>query len=212
MNTIFKDGDTVLFQGDSITDCFQSESLEESMGNGYASMVSQIYQILYPKVQVKFVNKGVSGNATKNLLERYEKDFKEIQPDFISILVGINDLRREGNYHIEPSYETFMNQYRKLLDQIKRDLPNAKIMILEPFMLDTDPKRDDFRKDLDSKIAGVRILAREYADYYLPLDGILAKLAYTKYLPFEISEDGVHPTAFGHSLIAYEYMKTLNII
>ena len=172
-------------------------------------MVAQKYRLLFPDSKVTFVNKGVSGNRVKNLLERYEEDFKAIKPDFLSILIGINDTWRRYDSNDPTSVESFEKTYHKLLTRIKADLPDCKIMMIEQFLLNTDQAKACWREDLDPKIQAVRRLAKEFADYYIPMDGILAKAEVEMYTCKQITEDGVHPTRIGHSIIAEEYLKAL---
>lgn len=211
MKDIIQDGQVVLFQGDSITDGWRNYEDSTSLGEGYPDMVAKKYQMLFPDKKVTFINKGISGNRVKDLLERYESDFKEINPDFISILIGVNDTWRRYDDNDLTSAESFEETYRELLTKIKQDMPNCKLMIMEPFLLNTIPERALWREDLDPKIHVVRKLAKEFADYYLPLDGILAKAEVEQYTCDEILYDGVHPSAVGYSILAEEYMKALGI-
>ncbi|MEG0014249.1 MAG: SGNH/GDSL hydrolase family protein [Cellulosilyticaceae bacterium] len=212
MNPFFQKGQTVLFQGDSVTDCGRDREDPSSLALGYPKKVAQIYQNLFKDNEITFINKGISGNRTSDLLARYDEDFKDIQPDFVSILIGINDVWRKYDRNDPTSPETFKSNYTKLLSDIKEDMPLAKIMLIEPFVLHSLPERATWHEDLDPKIQIVRELAREFADYYLPMDGIFANLCTHNYTPHELALDGVHPTDLGHSVIAYEYLKLLGII
>ena len=209
MKNMFEDGQVVLFQGDSVTDCGRNYSDMASLGGGYPEMVAQKYQLLFPGSKVTFINKGISGNRVKNLLTRYEEDFKAIKPDFLSILIGINDTWRRYDNNDPTSTESFEETYRELLTRIKTDMPSCKILIIEPFLLNTDPAKAVWREDLDPKIHAVRKLAKEFADYYIPMDGIFAKAEVEMFTCRQITEDGVHPTRTGHSIIAEEYLNAL---
>lgn len=209
MKEIFKKGQVVLFQGDSITDCGRNREDINSLSDGYPGVISKMYNLLVPDNGVTFVNKGISGNRVIDLLDRYEEDFKKIQPDFISILIGINDTWRRYDANDPTSTESYEENYRKLLEKIKSDMPNCKIMIIEPFLLNSLPDRVNWREDLDPKIQVARKLAKEYADYYMPLDGIFARAEVEQYTCKQITEDGVHPSPIGHSIIAEEYIKVL---
>jgi acyl-CoA thioesterase-1 len=210
MKHLFQEGQVVLFQGDSVTDCDRNREDITSLGEGYPAMVAKKYQLLFPGSNVKFVNKGISGNRVKDLLARYEEDFKSLKPDFLSILIGINDTWRRYDSNDPTSAQDFEKTYRELLTRIKKDLPNCKIMMIEPFLLNSDPNKFVYREDLDPKIQVVRKLAVEFADYFLPMDGIFAKAEVEMYSCKQMSEDGVHPTQIGHSILAEEYMKALS--
>lgn len=212
MNQVFKNGQTVLFQGDSITDCGRNREDSSSLGEGYASKAALIYQTLFPHIHVNFVNKGVSGNRSSDLLLRYESDIREVKPDFISIMIGINDVWRRYDQNDETSTLKYEQNYKQLLTQIKTDLPNTRIMLIEPFLLYTVSERRCWREDLSPKIEVVRDLAREFADYYLPLDGILIGYQARGMKEETISLDGVHPLGGGHGIIAAEYLKCIGVI
>jgi len=211
MKPFFKKGQVVLFQGDSVTDCGRIREDISSLA-GYAGKIASIYNTLFPENEVVFINKGVSGDRVPDLIVRYGDDFLDIEPDFISILIGINDVWRRYDSNDPSTVDAFRDHYEYLLKMIKHNMPEAKIMIMEPFVLDSLPDRATWREDLDPKIQVVRELAREFADYYISLDGIFASLCVNTYSPAELSPDGVHPSDLGHSVIADAYLKALEII
>lgn len=47
---------TVLFQGDSVTDCGRNHKDDRSLGNGYALFASALFSARYPELKVKFIN------------------------------------------------------------------------------------------------------------------------------------------------------------
>ena len=212
MHSFFKANQTVLFQGDSVTDCSRADEHFSPLGNGYAQKVTTLYQTLFADQAVNFVNRGVSGNRVRDLLARYEQDFKAVNPDFISILIGINDTWRRYDSNDETPAALFLEQYETLLRKIKTDMPNTKIMLIEPFVLPSCADHLQWREDLAPKIEAARALARKYADYYLPMDGILAQMQAKRYTAHQLSADGVHPTDCGHGVIAYEWLKALEIL
>lgn len=212
MNSYFKKGATVLFQGDSITDCGRNRSDMFSLGSGYPSKIASIYNTLFPESEVKFINKGVSGDRVHNLIERIPEDIYDIEPDFLSILVGINDVWRIIDSNENATIEEFKDHYEYLLKYLRDRFPNTKIMLMEPFVLHALPDRKDWHTLLDTRIQVVREMASLYADFYLPLDGTFASHCVNGTSPSKFAGDGVHPTDMGHSIIANEYLKALNII
>lgn len=212
MKTFFKKGQVVLFQGDSVTDCGRDRDDMTSLAGGYAGKIASVYNTLYPDNEVAFINKGVSGDRVTDLIVRYPDDILDIAPDFISILIGINDVWRRYDSNDPSTVEAFYDHYEYLLKMIKHNMPNTKIMLMEPFVLNSLPDRATWREDLDPKIQVVRELARKYADYYLPLDGMFVSLCTNNYSQEELATDGVHPTDLGHALIAKAYLEALDII
>jgi lysophospholipase L1-like esterase len=202
-------GTTILFQGDSVTDCQRIREDENSLGEGYPAKIAGLWNILYPESGLRFVNRGVSGDRTADLLKRYQNDFAAVKPDLVSILIGINDTWRRYDSNDPTSAEKFEQNYRDLLERLKRDLPAAAIVIIEPFLLDSDPAKRLWREDLDPKIQIVRNLAREFADIFIPMDGLFASYAAGGTKDTDMSADGVHPTPQGHSIIAKEWLGAL---
>ena len=198
---------TVLFQGDSVTDCGRSRDNDDNPGIGYAAMVANQVGALYPALNVKFVNRGTSGNKVKDLNTRFDRDFLSVAPDIITILIGINDVWRRYDSNDPTSAEEYESGYNTLLSSIKNNLPEATIILLDPFVLHTTD-RAEWHEDLDPKIQVVRKLAREYNCVYLPLDGIFASASVLKE-PAYWAADGVHPTRFGHALIAEKLLEIL---
>lgn len=193
----------LLFQGDSITDSNRDYADYHNLGNGYAKYASELLKERHPEIDFEFIDLGISGNQTKDLVDRLEKDFIEIQPDIVSILIGINDV---WHYAAKDSQwldnDIFEERYRTVLEAIKNKT-NAKIMMLEPFLIPVEDK-NFFREDLNPKIDIIRKLAREYADVYLPTDGLLQS-ALIGNDPLTFARDGVHPTAKGAELIGNHY-------
>ena len=197
----------ILFQGDSITDCGRDRSDIHNLGHGYPYYAAKLLSERYPDIDFEFVDLGISGNRTPDLVNRLESDFVEIQPDICSILIGINDTWHHSNPNdnwMKHSY--FEHCYRTVLEALKTRT-NAKILLMEQFLLPA-PDKLYFHEDLDPKIQITRKLAREYADAYLPTDGLLAA-AYTTEDWQKFSEDGVHPTAYGAQTIAKWYVDTI---
>nr|MDD6335057.1 SGNH/GDSL hydrolase family protein [bacterium] len=212
MNALFAPGSRILFQGDSITDCDRVRGDDSSLGGGYLRVFADLYNALYPDNGVTFINRAVSGDTSAMMLARYEADVREVEPDFISILIGINDTWRRYDANTPTSAEVFYQNYRTFLSRMEEDFPWTPILMIEPFVTHVLPDRVTWHEDLDPKIQMVRKLAAEFADYYLPLDGIFAALQVGRYRAADLAADGVHPTPVGHSIIAHEMLKTLGML
>lgn len=204
-----KENNVVLFQGDSITDAGRDYDTDD-MGRGYAAMIAARFGALYPEMNVKFINRGINGHRTTDLLARWKKDCIEIAPDILSVLIGINDCWRRYDSNLVMSAEEYEQNYRMLLSQVKERLPKTKIIMIEPFLLPCPPDRLAWREDLDPKIQVARTLGREFADVYIPADGIFAADA-VKRPPEFWAADGVHPTQCGAALLAESWLKAVGI-
>jgi lysophospholipase L1-like esterase len=197
----------ILFQGDSVTDAGRDRSDPHDMGNGYPRYASAMIQDSFPDTELEFVNLGIGGNRTEHLVERLETDFIEIQPDIISIMIGVNDVWHHYSHGIETSDEQFEKNYRAVLDAIKTRT-SARILMIQPFLLETvDPAKQAYTEELARKQAIVKKLADEYADAYLPLDEILH--SETEEEPAYYAADGVHPTPDGACFIGEAYLGAI---
>lgn len=194
----------ILFQGDSITDWGRDYNEYHSLGWGYVRFASEYIKEMFPDKEFEFINRGIGGNKVVDLVNRLESDFIEIQPDFVSIMIGINDVwHLAGDRNWLPN-DVFEAQYRTVLDTIK-ERTNAKIMIIEPFLIPVEDKLH-FREDLAPKIEIIRKLSREYACVYLPTDGLL-NAAFIGDDPISFAQDGVHPTEKGAKFIGKMYAE-----
>lgn len=197
-----KKGTRILFNGDSITDCGRDRSDFHGL-SGYTALIAERLSPLGAEV----FNRGVSGDRSSDLLARVKQDLTDTEPDVVSFLIGVNDTWRRYDSGMATTAKEFENNFRGILN-ITKDF-GASIIILEPFLLPVDPHKAVFREDLDFKIDVARSLAREYADAYVPLDGLFAE-AILKTNPVLFSQDGVHPTELGNLKIAEWWLQRFN--
>jgi acyl-CoA thioesterase-1 len=207
---LLEEQDVVLFQGDSVTDVGRDRNNAENMGNGYPMQAAAWFAALHPEKQVRFMNKGISGNRTTDLKARWEEDCVRLQPTVVSILIGINDCWRRYDQNDPTSVAAFAANYRYLLTRLQERAVH-RIVLCEPFLLPVPADRRAWREDLDPKITVVRDLAREFQTLLLPLDGIFHSAA-TRQPPEFWTPDGVHPSPAGHALIAKEWLRLMQCL
>ena len=201
----------LLFQGDSITDAGRDKRNYHNLGPGYPKYASELIAEKYPDTSFEFINLGISGNRTGELFDRLYSDAISLQPDVISILIGINDVwHREPPLHIYTTDEQIELNYREILKRIKKET-KAKILILAPYVLDAEDKVN-LRKGLETVLPIIEGLAKEYADAYVPLDVLFAKALETQPVPMYYSSDGVHPNDNGAKFIAKHYAEAIEKI
>ncbi|MCZ8517753.1 SGNH/GDSL hydrolase family protein [Paenibacillus filicis] len=205
--TLIEDQAVVLFQGDSITDCGRNRENGTDLGKGYALMAAGLFSSQYPEKQVKFINRGISGNRVKDLEQRWQTDCIDLKPTWVSIYIGINDTWRRYDRNDPTSMEDFAEGYRRLIRRTKEET-DAKLILVEPFVLPVPEDRKQWREDLDLKIQAVRELARAYQTLFVPLDGLFAQ-ASTQTPPAYWAPDGVHPSPAGHALIAKAWLNAV---
>jgi lysophospholipase L1-like esterase len=159
----------------------------------------------YPSYRFHFFNRGINGNRVRDLRARWQRDCIDLKPDIISIYIGINDTWRRYDHGDPTSVDAFHSDYAAILDRTAA-MCDAQLILCEPFVVPYPDDRKAWREDLDPKIDVIRTLAREYGACYVPLDGVFA--AASCKLPCSYwTEDGVHPTAAGHELIADVWLR-----
>ena len=201
----------ILFQGDSITDAGRDRRNYYNMGKGYAKYAVEYITAAHPEAELEFINLGIGGNRTDQLFDRLYKDAIALEPDIISILIGINDVwHRYGGERIATTNEQIELNYRTILREL-RAKTDAKIMILSPYLLDCDYK-DAMREDLKTVLPIIRKLAEEYADVYVPLDEYFEEALKTMPEPRYYSADGVHPNQNGAAFIGKLYAEAIEAI
>ena len=205
----------ILFQGDSITDADRSRTNDLNMGCGYPTLVGAHLGAAYP-YQYQFYNRGIGGHRVVDLYARIKADMINLKPDYMSILIGINDVWHEIGGHNGVAAEKFEMVYGWMIEELLKEVPGLKLMLLEPFVLpgrstcsnEENPGRwEYFRAETDLRRAAVKRLAEKYNLVFVPLqerfDAANADASADGYW----LSDGVHPTAAGHELIKQAWLE-----
>ncbi|NOZ63898.1 MAG: SGNH/GDSL hydrolase family protein [Caldiserica bacterium] len=204
----------IVFIGDSITDTGRRQDFYP-YGKGYVSIFRDLLISLYPEQSTEIINKGISGDNIPGLRERWEDDVISQSPDWLSILIGINDLHqavRHGLSEFDP--ENYYRNYKECLE-ITQKMLSPNIILITPFYISRANTMDTFRKkvleSIPAYIEKVEKLSREFSTLFLNLHEIFqAKLA--TYEPETFAPEPIHPNRTGHTVIAVELMKTLGLI
>ncbi|MBO7214280.1 MAG: SGNH/GDSL hydrolase family protein [Clostridia bacterium] len=192
----------IVFFGDSITDAGRNrEQLVSNTkyGCGYVTFaVAKLCEKYFDKYEV--VNRGIAGECTKDLLNRFDSDIVSENPDILTILVGANDFWF--------GLDLFEERYEQIIAQIKEKLPNVKVILMQPFVLKgfhSDSKNGVYHKIRDyAKI--VDKIAKKYAFPYVELQAELDNKAQI-YGESAILYDGIHPNTYGAKVIADKWFE-----
>ena len=194
----------ILFQGDSITDAGRDYRNYYDLGRGYPLYAAENLRALFPEKELEFIDLGISGNRTGQLFDRLYPDAIALDPDIISILIGVNDVwHRFGVNRVATTDEQIALNYRTILTEL-RAKTKAKIVLIAPYILDND----DFlpiKEALAPVQKIIRSLAKEFADVYIPLDEYFEEALKTQPTPKYYSADGVHPNENGARFIGKIY-------
>lgn len=197
--------------GDSITDCGRSrpvaEGLSDPLGKGYVTMVEALLTTGYPERAIRVANTGTSGDTVTALKNRWQSDVLDLKPDYVSVMIGTNDVWRQFDLprmkerHVLP--EQYEADYRQI---IERTMPHVNQMILmTPFYVEPS-KSDAMRARMDEYGQIVRRLAAEYRTVFIdtqaPFDALLTHMHSSA-----LAWDRVHPNQAGHMVIARAFLN-----
>ena len=210
---LFSKHDKIIFAGDSVTAAGRAlpagEGLFGAHGNGYVSYIAGFVDAVYPWMDLRVVNRGISGDRICELAARWQTDVLDDSPDWVAVMIGVNDVwRKFDSPHMRESHIT-TEEYRMTLTRlIEETLPKVKGMILmTPYYL--EPNRSDpMRAELDERGAVVKELAEKYA---LPLADIQAAFdSFLKHMyPAAVAWDRVHPNYIGCALICKVFLDAV---
>jgi lysophospholipase L1-like esterase len=214
MSILLRRGQKVLFIGDSITDC--GRRLEHRpLGAGYVRMAIDLIEARYPGREMVWINRGIGGNTVRNLTERWTDDCVRHQPDWISIMIGINDLNQwvtGGDGSVPPDeYEVLYNGI------ISRacDETNARLILVLPFYMSTISPGDETEHHRGRMAAGLITYSRVVERLARRYGAILVRpqkafdLQFQTRDPNEFCDEPVHPNASGHLLIAHTWLTAV---
>lgn len=206
-----QNGQTILFIGDSITDCGRRDSATPR-GNGYVLLFSELATAYYPERDINYINTGIGGNKITDLKGRWKEDALAHKPDWLSIKIGVNDLHsylRGGTDGVGP--ELYAEIYDELLAKTKKQL-DCPIILIEPFYMSQDTSGENFQSEvldiLPRYLETVHKMSEKYETKLVRTHEMFQRqLDYRKATVF--CQEPVHPNRLGHMLIAVEVLKTL---
>ena len=208
-------GMVILFQGDSITDGNRGRNTDPNhiLGHGYQFSIGSRLGADFPEKRMIFYNRGISGNKIIDLAKRWQADTLDLNPDVLSILIGVND-SSSVVLHWEPvvSVEKYEETYKSLLDQTLEKFFNIVFVLCEPFILPVGKVKenwDAYHADIVQRQAVVRKLASQYDAVFVGFQEVFDKACEKAPADYWIW-DGVHPTVAGHELMAREWIKQVD--
>lgn len=210
-----KKATVVLFQGDSITDCGRDRNSKDAntagaLGNGYALFAAAASLAARPDKALKFFNRGISGNKVPDLEQRWRTDTIDLQPDVLSILIGVNDFWHKLYHGYTGTVRDYEEQYTALLDETRRALPKTYLIVFEPFVLRTGAVTARWFPEFDERRAVAARVAAHAKATFVPLQTIFDRKVRSSPPEFWAA-DGVHPTPAGHALIANEWRRVAHL-
>ncbi|MEP7268609.1 MAG: SGNH/GDSL hydrolase family protein [Saprospiraceae bacterium] len=213
-NQSIDDGqNTILFQGDSITDAGRDKAQyyannASGMGTGYVQMAAASILEKYPERHLRIYNRGISGHKVFQLAARWEDDALQLKPDVLSILIGVNDFWHRLNGSYNGTVEIYEHDLRELLKRTKEALPSVKLILGEPFAVKGGTAVEDakWNTDFPGYQVACKKLSVEFKTAFIPyqriFDNVMDKGGAAYWCP-----DGVHPSLAGARLMANAWVK-----
>ncbi|WP_346010375.1 SGNH/GDSL hydrolase family protein [Paenibacillus sp. SYP-B3998] len=206
--------DKLVMIGDSVTDCERArpvgEGLFGAIGKGYVSLVDGLLNTVYPELQIRTVNVGNNGDTVLDLKARWQTDVLDLKPDWLSVMIGINDVWRHFDHpkvkekHVE--LETYERTLRKL---VTKTLPHVKgIVLMTPFYIEPNPQ-DAMRQKMDQYGQAVKQIAEETGVLFVDTQKAFEPLL-KEYYPAYIAWDRVHPNNVGHAVLAKAFLQAID--
>jgi lysophospholipase L1-like esterase len=206
-------GSKLVMTGDSITDCSRAqpvgEGLFEAIGRGYVMQVDAQLSAAYPERGIRVVNMGNSGNTVRDLKTRWQRDVLDQKPDWLSIMIGINDVWRQFDLPRQPEIHVLPDEYERTLDELAAAArPHVKgLVLLTPYFIEPN-RADAMRAQMDRYSSIVKKLATKhkalFVDTQAAFDEVLKHMH-----PMSLAWDRVHPNHIGHAIIARAFLKAV---
>jgi lysophospholipase L1-like esterase len=203
-----KDGDRVVFYGDSITD------------QRLYTVFTETYVVTrFPNRKITFVHSGwggdrVTGGGGGPIDKRLERDVIIYKPTVMTIMLGMND----ASYRAfdQGIFDTYANGYKHIIEKTKAAVPGIRFTLIDPSPYDDVTRKPNFPGGYNEVLLKygefVKQLSKdEHVDFADLNTGVVlaTKTAYADDTATaqKINPDRVHPAPGGQLLMAAELLK-----
>jgi len=203
----------IVFVGDSITDCGRARPVGEGngLGNGYVQFIDAFLGATKPELKLRTINMGVGGNTVRDLEARWQTDVLILKPQYVSLMIGINDVWRQFDSPLQKEIHVGPEEYRDTLDRLlAKTTPHVeRTFVASPFYIEPN-KHDRMRARMDEYGAYAQEVAIEHGavwvDVQAAFDAVLRHVH-----PNALAWDRVHPNATGHAIITRAWLKSVGV-
>ena len=210
---LFDKGDKILFIGDSITDYNRARPVgngrPDSWGTSYMADIAAQLTCMMPGMKLNFVNMGIGGNKVRDLKARWQTDVIDLKPDWVSVLIGINDVWRQFDRPLDYETHVYPEEFEATYEELIREtLPKVKGMVLmTPYFMEPN-KADTMRARMDEYGDIVKKLAAKYGLTCIDLQAGWDRL-FEHMHPCNIAWDRIHPNRTGCVYIANQFLRAV---
>lgn len=208
---IFQHMDRIVFAGDSVTDMGSvnpvGEGLFDNVGRSYVRVIENMLAVWYPAQFIRVTNSGIGGNTSRDLLARFDRDVVDLNPDWVSICIGINDVWRQFDSPAIPDGHVLPDEYRSnmetMIEKVKGKVKG--IFILSPYII--EPLREDkMRARMDEYVEICRELAEKHGCVFVDFQKMYEEYCSVRHSSY-VAWDRIHPNQIGATLMAKEFLK-----
>lgn len=206
-------GSKLVMIGDSITDAGRSrpggEGLFEALGKGYVNLVDALLGAVYPQLRIRVVNQGNSGNTVRDLQARWQTDVTDLKPDWLSVMIGINDVWRQFDSPRQTEWHVPLEEFERTLGELlAATRPSLKgLVLMTPYFIEPN-RADAMRATMDRYGDAVKRQAARHdailVDSQAAFDSILQHMH-----PGNLAWDRIHPTTTGHLVLARAFVNAV---
>lgn len=208
---IFENMDRIVFAGDSVTDMGSGqpvgEGLFENVGRSYVRVIENMLSVYYPEVYVRITNSGISGNSTRDLLKRFDRDVVDLDPDWVSICIGINDVWRQFDMPAMPDCWVLPDEYEKNVEEMILKVKGKVkgIFILSPYYMEPN-RADRMRARMDEYVEICRKLSEKHGCIFVDFQKMYEEYFKIRHSAY-VAWDRVHPNQIGATLMAKTFLE-----
>jgi len=206
-----KDGDRVVFYGDSITD----QRL-------YTTFAETFVVTRLPRANITFVHSGwggdrVGGGGGGPIDLRLDRDVVAYKPTVVTIMLGMNDASYQP--FRDPIFKTYSEGYAHIVDKVKADLPGVRLTLIKPSPYDDVTREPKFEGGYNEVLVRygdfVRGLAERsgagFADLNTPVVAATKRaFASDPDAARKLNPDRIHPGPAGQLLMAEALLNAWN--
>lgn len=204
----FEAGQRIVFIGDSITDC-DRRGAAAPYGDGYVDLLRSWVTARRPELGLTWVNRGIGGDTVRDLAARWTNDAVGTAPDWLSVMIGINDVWHAFGRH--PDLAVPIDEYAETLRALLRaavDRTGCRLIVAEPYFIEPD-RTDPQRAETDRYCLVAREIATEFGALNVRTQDAFDEVLRST-TPADWADDRVHPNHPGHAVIAQAFLRALD--
>ena len=210
---LLKPHSKLLFIGDSVTDCERARPVGEGLfgatGKGYVTQVDGLLSATYPAHGIRVVNMGISGQQAPHLVDRWQTDVIALKPDWVVVMIGINDVWRQFDIPRQPEQHVLPKAYEAALERMAKQTKSAVtgLVFMTPFFIEANPA-DAMRARMDEYGTIVKKIAKKHGALVVDTQAAFNRVLEHMHSA-AIAWDRIHPNHIGHTILARAFLDAV---